>query len=82
MNKFDWKERGTASYYYNVETGKIVGQVSKVSLSENWIGLVYIGKYTLTLDDEKHLGQFIDMYFAKKAVEFFWDIENRTLIEG
>jgi hypothetical protein len=82
MSKFDWKERGTASYYYNVETGKIVGQVSKVALSENWIGLVYIGKYTLTLDDEKHLGQFIDMYFAKKAVEFFWDIENRTLIEG
>ena len=81
MNQtFDWQERGSAYYYYDVDTGKIVGQVSKIVLSENWIALVNVGKYTLTLDDEKHLGQYIDLNFAKKAVEYFWDTQNRTLI--
>ena len=81
MNQtFDWQERGSTYYYYDVNTGKIVGQVSKIVLSENWIALVNVGKYTLTLDDEKHLGQYIDLNSAKKAVEYFWDIQNRTLI--
>ena len=80
--KFDWQERGSAYYFYDVVTGKIVGQVSKIVLSENWIALVNVGKYTLTLDDEKHLGQYIDLTSAKKAVEYFWDIQNRTLIGG
>jgi hypothetical protein len=48
--------------------------------NEIWIALVNVGKYTLTLDDEKQLGQYIDLNLAKKAVEYFWDIQNRTLI--
>jgi len=81
MNQtFDWQERGSAYYYYDVNTGKIVGQVSKIVLSENWIALVNVGKYTLTLDDEKHLGQYIDLNSAKKAVVYFWDVQSRTLI--
>ena len=83
MNQtFDWQERGTAYYYYNIDTGKIVGVVSKLMSNEIWIALVNIGKYTLTLDDEKHLGQYIDMYSAKDAVEMFWAIQGRTLLEG
>jgi hypothetical protein len=81
MNEYDWKERGSASYYYNVNTGKIVGVVSKLMSNEIWIGVVYTGKYSFTLDDECHLGQYIDMYFAKDAVELFWAIQNRTLLE-
>lgn len=82
IQKFDWQERGTAYYYYNIDTGKIVGVVSKLMSNEIWIALVNVGKYTLTLDDEKHLGQYIDLNFAKEAVIRFWDIQNRTLIEG
>ena len=50
--------------------------------NEIWIGVVYTGKYSFTLDDECHLGQYIDLNFAKEAVIRFWDIQNRTLIEG
>ena len=83
MNQtFDWKERGSAYYYYNIDTGKIVGTVSKLMSNEIWIGVVYTGKYSFTLDDECHLGQYIDLNFAKEAVIRFWDIQNRTLIEG
>jgi len=81
MNEYDWKERGSAYYYYNVNTGKIVGTVSKLMSNDIWIGLVYVGQYTFTLDDEKHLGQYIDLSFAKDAVMHFWDIQNRTLLE-
>jgi hypothetical protein len=81
IQTFDWKERGSAYYYYNVNTGKIVGTVSKLMSNDIWIGLVYVGQYTFTLDDEKHLGQYIDLSFAKDAVMHFWDIQNRTLLE-
>jgi hypothetical protein len=81
IQTFDWKERGSAYYYYNVNTGKIVGTVSKLMSNDIWIGLVYVGQYTFTLDDEKHLGQYIDLSFAKEAVTHFWDIQNRTLLE-
>jgi len=82
MSKFDWKERGSTYYYYIVSTGKIVGTVSKLMSNDIWIGLVYTGKYTFSLDDEQHLGQYIDVSFAKQAVTHFWDVQDRTLIEG
>ena len=81
MNRFEWRERGHKWYYFDSATGKIVGTANKQALDEIWIALVYTGQYTFTLDDERHLGQYIDMYFAKDAVVYFWDIQNRTLIE-
>ena len=79
---FGWQERGSSHYYYVIKTGKIVGTVSKLMSNEIWIGVVHTGTHSFTLDDECHLGQYIDMYFAKNAVENFWAIQNRTLIEG
>jgi frataxin-like iron-binding protein CyaY len=55
--------------------------VSKIALQEIWIALVYTGEYTFTLQDEKHLGQYINLEFAKRAAEFFWERESRTLLE-
>ena len=82
MSKFDWVQRGSSYYYYIVQTGKIIGTVSKIMSNDIWIGLVYTGKYTFTLDDECHLGQYVDVSFAKEAVAHFWDVQDRTLIEG
>ena len=79
---YEWQERGSAYYYYNIDTGKIVGNVSKIMSNDIWIALVHTGTYTFTLDDERHLGQYISVDFAKDAVEHFWAIQNRTLIEG
>ena len=79
---YEWQERGSAYYYYNTDTGKIVGNVSKIMSNDIWIALVHTGVYTFTLDDERHLGQYISVDFAKDAVEHFWAIQNRTLIEG
>ena len=77
---FDWKERGSAYYYYSQTTGKIVGEVSKIANNDIWIALVYTGQYTFTIDDERHLGQYIDINSAMAAVTFYWEVQNRTLL--
>ena len=77
---YAWQERGSTYYYYVVQTGKIVGTVSKIMSNDIWIGVVNTGKYTFTRDDECHLGQYISLNFAKDAVMHFWDVQNRTLI--
>jgi hypothetical protein len=82
IKEFKWDRYGDKYYYYDVETGKIVGSVNKIALQEVWIALVYIGEYTFTINDEKHLGQYINLEFAKRAAEFFWDRESRTLLAG
>ena len=81
MIEYKWERHGDKYYYFDVNTGKIVGAVSKIVFSEVWIAIVYTGQYTFTLDDEKHLGQYINLSFAEKAVEFFWERESRTLLE-
>jgi hypothetical protein len=81
MNEYKWERFSDRYYYYNVATGKVVGTVSKIALQDVWISLVYIGEYTFTRDDEKHLGQYISLEFAKEAAQRFWDIQNRTLLE-
>ncbi len=80
IKEYDWERYGDRYYYYDKATGKVVGSVSKIALQDVWISLVYIGEYTFTRDDEKHLGQYISMDFAKEATQKFWDIQNRTLI--
>jgi hypothetical protein len=81
-NEFDWVERGTAHFYFSKETGKVVGHVSKMIVNDIYIALVYTGQYTFTLQDERHLGQYINLSCAKDAVSHFWDIQNRTLLEN
>lgn len=79
---FEWKERGNKWYYFDAVTGKIVGTANRQALDEIWIAFVYTGIYTFTLDDERHLGQYIDMNFAKDAVMHYWDVQSRTMIEN
>lgn len=80
--KYEWRNYSDRYYYYNTETGKIVGVANKIALQEVYISLVYIGEYTFTIQDEIHLGQYISLEHAKKAAELFWDIQNKTLLES
>lgn len=82
MREFKWERFGDKYYYHDVSTGKIVGAVNKLALLEVHIAVVYTGQYTFTLDDEKHLGQYINLDFAKRATEFYWEREERTLLCG
>jgi hypothetical protein len=81
MKEFKWERFGDKYYYYEMQTGKIHGLVSKIALAEIWFSVVYTGELSFTVQDEKHLGQYITLEHAKEAAQRFWDIQNRTLLE-
>ena len=78
---YEWKSISDKYYFFNIATGKIVGHASKVALQEIFYAVVYTGDFTFTVADEGHLGQYISLEHAKKSIEFYWDVQNRTLLE-
>ena len=63
-------------YYFRVENGLIVGQVHNVVHTKIWVAKTLQANGT-----ETFIGQYISMEFAKKAIEYYWDMQERTLIE-
>jgi len=77
VTKKEWKDADdNCFYFYGVSDGKIVGQVNRIGLTK-----VLLAKIIHNHNDETFLGQYISETFAKKAVEMYWDIQDRTLIE-
>lgn len=75
--KYQWKDiRVDNQYYYNQQTGRIVGQIHSVTHTPIWIAKVWVNPLL-----EKNLGQFISLEFSKKAVESYWLEDSMTLIE-
>lgn len=73
----DWKDaEHNCSYYYKKDNGKIVGQVYNIAHTNVWGAKIV---ELATGVEEKYLGQYISCEFAKKAVEYYWDIQDRTL---
>lgn len=81
-NPFEWKSVSDKYYYYDTTSGKILGLASPLALQQIFFGIVYTGTTSFTLHDEKHLGQYISLEHAKKAIELFWNIETKTLLES
>lgn len=68
-----WQETPFDSeLYYNELDGLIQGQVHKLGTQN----IIWVAKI-----DEKILGQYISREFAKKAVEYYMEVQSRTLIE-
>ena len=73
-----WAEKEFSQWvYYDDEDGKIVGSVYKIG---NQTG-IWGGKIYLDNNFEKPLGQFINSDYARKAVQLYWEIDGRTLLE-
>ena len=81
MTQYEWKVTGDKYYYYETKTGKIVGLISKIALSEIYFSLAYVGQVSFTITDEKHLGQYVTLEHAKEALINYWFIQSMTLIE-
>lgn len=75
-NKFDWKESNDSLYYFRIKDGEIVGHAHKIAHSSVSLAKIIIK------NDEDILGRYISIETAKKAVENYWLIESRTLIEN
>jgi len=74
-----WKDGETVAHFlYYDEHGRIIGEVNRAGHQINT-------KHTTTVypDTEKALGlgMYINSESAKKAVERYWNIQDRTLLE-
>jgi hypothetical protein len=73
-----WMEKEFSQWvYFDNDDGMIIGAVYKIGTSTGiWGARVYFIN-----NQESQLGQFIDSDFARKAVERYWEIQGRTLLE-
>jgi hypothetical protein len=70
-----WMEKEFDHVYYDDDDGKIIGAVYKIGNQNSiWGARIYA-------DIEGVLGQYIDSNYARRAVEQYWDIQSRTLLE-
>lgn len=75
-----WNE---SNYYFDEETGRILGLAFKYANQEVvWCAKIYTEDVPFTLENEKHLGQFISSETARKMIEEYWLVHNRTLLEN
>ena len=72
-----WTEKEFSQWvYYDDEDGKIIGSVYKIGNSTGiWGAKVYT-------EIETVLGQYVDSDYSRRAVEDFWNIQSRTLLEN
>lgn len=77
----NWQETENTHYYYNEETGRILGVAYKYA-NQNivWCSKIYKDNIPFTNDNEYYLGQFINLNSAKKSIEHYWEVQNRTLL--
>ena len=75
MTTKEWRDADhKTAYYYRSDNGKIVGQIYNLAHTN-----IYGAKIFENFVDEKYLGQYISLESAKKAVEYYWNIQERTL---
>lgn len=79
---YNWKDHEHGAYFYQETSGKVVGSIFKIA-NQNilYAAKVYTGDTTYTLEDEKHLGQYIGLQYASKAIERYWNVYDKTLLE-
>lgn len=77
MMNYEWKDTDhDTHYYYKTNNGCIVGQTHNISHTKIYMAIIILA------NQENYLGRFVSLEFAKKAIENYWDIQERTLLEN
>jgi len=61
-------------YYFQVHDGKVIGQAYNIAFT-----IVWGAKIPINATDELILGQYIELEYAKRAIEEYWEEKDRTL---
>ena len=61
-------------YYFQVDNGLVVGQVYNYAHT-----IIWGAKIPINATEEMILGQYVEMEFAKRAIEEYWEEKDRTL---
>jgi hypothetical protein len=75
-----WTEKEFSNIvYYDTDDGRIIGSVYRSGTQTSiWNAQVNSERS----NEFVVLGQYVDMDYAKKAIETFWDMHSRTLVEN
>lgn len=60
-------------YYYQVDDGLVIGQAYNLAYT-----IIWGAKIPVNATEEKILGQYIELEFAKGAIEDYWNEKDRT----
>ena len=73
--KREWRcVTNNSHYYFQTHNGKVVGQAYNLAHT-----IVWGAKIPINATEDLILGQYIEMQFAKKAIEEYWEEKDRTL---
>jgi hypothetical protein len=61
-------------YYFQVHNGLVVGQIYNLAHT-----IIWGAKIPVSANEDLILGQYVEMEFAKKAIEEYWGEKDRTL---
>ena len=61
-------------YYFQVHDGKVIGQAYNIAFT-----IVWGAKIPINATDELILGQYIELEYAKRAIEEYWEEKDRTI---
>jgi hypothetical protein len=74
MKRWQEKEFHQSVFYDDID-GKIIGMVYRIGTQNTIWGA------KVCADMDTILGQYIDSDYAKKAIELYWDVQSRTVLE-
>ena len=61
-------------YYFQVHDGKVVGQAYNIAFT-----IVWGAKIPINATEDHYLGQYIELEYAKKAIEDYWKKKDATI---
>ena len=61
-------------YYFQKHNGLVIGQAYNLAHT-----IVWGAKIPVSANEDLHLGQYIELEFAKKAIEEYWGEKDRTI---
>jgi hypothetical protein len=77
-----WSEKEYSQMvYYDDEDGRIIGSVYKVGNNQTIWETIWGAQVNSYTNESLILGQYINLEYAMKGVEYFWDVHSRTLVE-
>jgi rRNA processing protein Krr1/Pno1 len=60
-------------YYYQTYDGRVIGQAYNIAFT-----IVWGAKIPINATEELILGQYIELEYAKRAIEEYWQEKDRT----
>jgi hypothetical protein len=73
--KYQWRLADkNNSYYFRTSDGKVIGHAYNIVHT-----IIWGAKIPFSVNEDLYLGQFVELEFAKKAIEEHWEQRDRTL---